>query len=46
MLTLQIQTGQETHIDCYISLFKQQNPGVTVTTWSVSQAVCSVDVAG
>jgi hypothetical protein len=45
-LTLQIQTGQETHIDCYISLIKKQDAGVTVTTWSVSQAVCGVNVAG
>lgn len=38
------RTGDQ--IDCYVSLFKKQNPGVTVTTWSVSQTACSVNVAG
>lgn len=36
-LTVQEQTATGTQIGCYIKLFKKQNPGITVTTTSVSQ---------
>lgn len=36
-LVVQIQTSSDAQIDAFIKLFKQQNPGVTVKTTSVSQ---------
>ncbi len=36
-LVVQIQTGQEPEVNGFITVFKKQNPGVTVKTTSVSQ---------
>lgn len=35
-LSIQVQTGQNPLIDCYIKLFKSENPGVSVTTSEVA----------
>ena len=35
-LSIQVEAGDPTMVNCYINLFKQQNPGVTVSTSIVS----------